>query len=79
MRKYLLHAFEAGKIDGFPCVKNRRVALGMRVRKSIIESMYCYCRMPNNKSKPMIRCEQVFEMVPQRLCRARSGGELPRL
>ena len=30
MRKYLLPAFETGKIDGFPCVKNRRVALGMR-------------------------------------------------
>ena len=61
MRKYLLHAFEAGKIDGFPCVKNRRVALGMRVRKSIIESIYCYCRMPNDKSRPMIRCDKCLK------------------
>ena len=58
MRPHLLACLEAGYISRFPCTKRRRVPFGSQVRKTCKESMYCICRMPNDKSKPMIRCDQ---------------------
>ena len=60
MRPHLMACLEAGHISRFPCTKRRRVPFGSRsrVRKTYKESIYCNCRMPNDKSKPMIRCDQ---------------------
>ena len=57
MRKHLISCLESGQFSQFPLVKKRRGTLGGRVRTSIPVSIQCIvCRMPNNKSKPMIRC-----------------------
>ena len=58
MRQHLLVSLEKGYLDRFPCIKRKRTRFGCRVRKSIKETLYCTCRMPNDKSKPMIFCDQ---------------------
>ena len=58
MRQHLLISLEKGYLDRFPCTKKRRVPFGSRVRKSVKEVLYCSCRMPNDKSKAMICCDQ---------------------
>ena len=58
MRQHLLTSLEKGFLDRFPCSRRRRVALGGRVRKSVREPLYCSCRLPNDRSKPMICCDQ---------------------
>ena len=63
MRPHLLACLEAGYISRFPCIKRRRVLFGSRVRKTCKESIYCICRKPNDKSKPMIRCDQCRKLV----------------
>ena len=35
----------------------RSIALGMRVCKSVLETIYCKCRMPNDKQRAMISCD----------------------
>ena len=58
MRPHLLCCLEAGRIYHFPTVKQRRVPLGSRVRRSIKEMLYCICRMPNDKGLEMTECSR---------------------
>ena len=56
MRGHLIQCLEEGNMKCFPKLERRRVPLGMRVRKSIVDNIYCICRMPNNKTRAMIQC-----------------------
>ena len=60
MRQHLLSCFESRKMTRFPITKRRRVPLGSRVKHMISEKIYCICRMPNERSRPMIQCENCF-------------------
>ena len=55
MRPHLLNSFTKGYIDRFPS-KERRVPFGNRVRRSLKESIFCICRMPNDPKRAMIQC-----------------------
>ena len=61
MRLHLLTCLETGHLNRFPCIKQRRVPLGSRIRKSSKEPIYCICRMPNDKIKPIISCDQCMK------------------
>lgn len=56
MRLHLLQCLEAGFVERFPRKKLRRVPFGSRVKKPSREPIFCTCRMPNNKEKAMIEC-----------------------
>lgn len=56
MRKHLLECLERGHMLRFPTLKQRRLPLGSRVKFSFKESIYCVCRMPNDKKIPMVQC-----------------------
>ena len=58
MRQHLLTSLENGFITRFPCTKERHVPFGSRVKKFTKEVLYCTCRMPNDKIKAMICCDQ---------------------
>ena len=60
MRQHLLNSLTQGRIDRFPS-QRRRVPLGSRVKRSVKESVFCTCRMPNNPMHAMIRCDQCQE------------------
>ena len=36
----------------------RRIPFGSCVRKSKLEKLHCICRMPNDKERAMIACDQ---------------------
>lgn len=57
MRQHLLSCLEQGVMSCFPSLGRRRVPIGMRVRKSCSETIYCICRMPNDKTEQMIMCD----------------------
>lgn len=57
MRQHLIQCLESGYLTHFPTLGKRRVPLGMRVRKSIVEDIYCVCRMPNDLTRAMIKCK----------------------
>ncbi len=56
MRQHLISCLEQGQMHRFPIKKIRRIGLGMRIRSSTKESIYCFCRMPDDRSTPMIQC-----------------------
>ena len=60
MRQHLLNSLTQGRIDRFPS-QRRRVPLGSRVKRSVKESIFCTCRMPNNPMHAMLRCDQCQE------------------
>ena len=57
MRKHLLSCFQNGYMTHFPSLGKRRIRLGMKNIKSFEEAIYCICRMPNDKNKAMIKCD----------------------
>ena len=57
LREHLLLCFENGRMERFPTLGTRRVRLGSQICKSITEAVLCICRMPNNKSRAMIQCD----------------------
>lgn len=61
MRHHLLCCLEQGKLQKFPCTRQRRIRFGSRVRKSIREKIFCICRMPNDKTKGMTECTRCFK------------------
>ena len=58
MRPHLIKCLEKGTLDRFPTTKRRRVGLGKRIHRTIEINVYCTCRMPNDKSRPMIACDR---------------------
>lgn len=60
MRQHLQLCFESGKLSQFPTTKRRRVPFGRRVKHMVLEKIYCLCRMPNERFRPMIQCENCF-------------------
>ena len=57
MCSHLLTCFDNGVLKPFPLKKKRRCPFGSKVRKSINVPVYCICRMPNDRSMPMIKCD----------------------
>ena len=60
MRQHLKQCLEEGVIKRFPTLQRKRVALGSRVRRTLLERIFCIsaCRMPNDKSRAMICCDK---------------------
>ena len=60
IRRHLKSCLEEGVMKSFPMLGKRRVTLGSRVRRTILERVYCIpvCRMPNDKEKAMISCDK---------------------
>lgn len=56
MRVHLIRCLEARKIDCFPQARTRRIPLGNRYKKVIPDTVFCICRMPNDKVQSMIKC-----------------------
>ena len=59
MRQHLKSCLEEGTMRHFPMLGRRRVALGARVRQTVLERVFCIasCRMPNDKNRAMISCD----------------------
>ena len=57
MRQHLKNCLEEGTIEPFPLQKPRRIPIGRVLKKSMEELVYCVCRMPNDRSIPMIACD----------------------
>ena len=59
MRSHLLDCFLNKEMKLFPTLGKRKTAL--RSIKSHSENIYCYCRLPNDPSKEMIRCDACYK------------------
>ena len=57
MREHLKTCLEEGVMKSFPTLGKKRVPFGSRVRNTVLERLYCTCRMPNDKTRPMISCD----------------------
>ena len=53
MRQHLLDSSEKGHLNRLPCTGPRCVRFGRRITKSV----YCSCRMPNDRAMAMIYCD----------------------
>ena len=58
MRTHLIECLEAKYIECFPQARTRRMPCGNRYKKVIQDTVFCICRMPNDKSMPMIQCDR---------------------
>ena len=57
MRPHLLQCLEKGRMERFPVNRYKRVPLGGRAKKVIVEDIHCMCKMPYDKDGPeMIEC-----------------------
>ena len=61
MRSHLLDSLQSGKVTRFPRVREQRIMLGTRVRKTVTGKVLCICRMINDKTRPMIECEHCLQ------------------
>ena len=61
MRNHLLECLESGKLTRFPRLRERRIMLGTRVRKTQTVEVLCICRTMNEKTRPMIECESCLK------------------
>ena len=57
MRCHLIRCIEQGTMESFPQKKHRRIPLGNQYKKTMSTKIYCVCRMPNQTSKAMIKCD----------------------
>ena len=55
MRPHLMQCLIEGTMKRFPIVKKRRVGFG-KVRKFEKQMIYCLCRLPNDRLRPMLQC-----------------------
>ena len=58
MRSHLINCIEARTIECFPQARARRMPLGNQYKKVIQDTLFCICRMPNDRSVPMIQCDK---------------------
>lgn len=77
MRSHLKMCLEMKKMVRFPTTRTRRVRFGTRFRKSVVEEVFCICRLPNDKCKPMIQCGNCRKWyhnscvsVPEKVCKS---------
>ena len=66
MRQHLAMCLESGKMEAFPLRGPRRQPVGRVIKKSIIEPVYCKCRMLNDPSVAMIcfdKCNEWYHKV----------------
>ena len=56
MRSHLMKYLESGVMERFPLKKRRRVGLGKRIKQTVLEKIFCDCRMPNDKNLSMEMC-----------------------
>ena len=59
LRQHLLKCLDEQHLSLFPCtcVGERKIHLGTRIRHTVVEKVYCLCKMPNDESLPMIMCD----------------------
>ena len=57
MRGHLAKCIEDKKIDCFPQARTRCMPLGNWLKKVVRETLFCVCRMPNDRGLPMIQCD----------------------
>ena len=57
LRRHLMTCLEDQTITQFPLEKERRTTMSNRIRKSHEEDIHCTCRMPYDKQRDMICCE----------------------
>ena len=57
MRCHLIRCIEQGTMESFPQKKHRRIPLGNQYKKTMSTKIYCVCRMPNQTSKAMVKCD----------------------
>ena len=55
MRSHFVKCLEQGKMEYFPQKTHSRVPIGNRC---LSFKVYCKCRMPNDPSKAMIKCDK---------------------
>ena len=58
MREHLFNCLEIRKIEQFPLICPRRIPVGKHIKKTLVENIYCICRMPNDPTKAMILCDK---------------------
>ena len=63
MRSHLIKCLEQGKMESFPQKKCRRIPPGNRYKKTMPIKSYCKCRMPNETSKAMVKCDSCRKWV----------------
>ena len=61
MRQHLLCCLEKGHLSCFPCTKKWRIPIGSKVKTTIEECIYCTCRRVNDKTRPMIECDNFYK------------------
>ena len=57
LRRHLITCLEDKTITQFPLEKERRTTMSNRIHKSHEEDIHCTCRMPYDKQRDMICCE----------------------
>lgn len=57
MRIHLIQCLEQGKMESFPQKEHRRIPLGNQCKKTMSIKIFCICRMPNDTSKAMVKCD----------------------
>ena len=58
MREHLFSCIERGKMEQFPLMRPRRIPVGKSYKKSVVENIYCTCRLPNDPTIAMICCDE---------------------
>ena len=63
LRRHLKSCLEQGSISQFPKSGKRKIPFGSRVKHTVLERIYCVmsCRMPNDKMRAMIACDNCRE------------------
>ncbi len=57
MRQHLTQCLENDCITRFPTHATRRIRMGMRMLNSLVENVFCVCKMPNDIHKSMVKCD----------------------
>ena len=57
MRQHLIRCLENKELSSFPG-KTRRIPPGSKTKLIVTEKVYCICRMINDPSLPMIKCDK---------------------
>jgi len=57
MRIHLIQCLEQGKMESFPQKEHRRIPLSNQYKKTMSIKIFCICRMPNDTSKAMVKCD----------------------
>ena len=60
MRRHLVSCLEKKEMSSFPG-KTCRIPPCLKNKQIVIEKVYCTCRMVNDPSLPMIKCDKCYK------------------